>query len=426
MLGFSMILLVRRMGGKLDQDMRQELVQFYHPFRKIPCFLHRPYEFIWKKAKRLPVIIEFDQDTFELGINDVKNTKCPTLHPFPSISSCATKLSLEKIEHLLVNCCHIKKIYYDKKVTILLDVASPTIHSTELKQSGFTGKDVTIAVIDTGIYPHNDLKGRIKGFKDIINNRTAPYDDNGHGTHCAGDAAGNGLSSGEKYQGPASEANLVGVKVLDKMGSGSLSTVIAGIDWCIQNQSQLNIDILSLSLGSTATQSAEEDPVVKAVEKAWDNGLVVCVAAGNSGPTQQTIASPGISPKVITVGAANDNNTVDRTDDTVADFSSRGPTIDGLTKPDLLTPGVNIISLRSPRSFLDKSNPAARVDSNYFSLSGTSMATPICAGVVAQLLQKEPTLTPDQVKQRLISACEDMGQPPNVQGHGYLDAANLL
>jgi serine protease AprX len=426
MLGFSIIQLVRRMGDKLDREIRQELVQFYHPFRSIPCFLHRPLEYFRKKAKRLPIIIEFEQDTFELGINDVKNTKCRTLNEFPSISCCSTKLSVEKLEHLLNNCCHIKKIYYDKKVTALLDVASPAINSDQLKQSGLTGKNVTIAVIDTGIYPHNDLQGRITGFKDFINNRTAPYDDNGHGTHCAGDAAGNGLLSGGKYQGPAPEANLVGVKVLNKFGSGSLSTVIAGVDWCIQNQSLLNIDILSLSLGSTATQSAEDDPVVKAVEKAWDNGMVVCVAAGNSGSKPETIASPGISPKVITVGAANDNNTVNRSDDTVAGFSSRGPTIDGLKKPDLLTPGVNIISLRSPRSFLDKTNAGARVDTNYFSLSGTSMATPICAGVAAQLLQKEPTLSPDQVKQQLINACEDIGQPPNAQGHGYLNVANLL
>ncbi|KKI94076.1 peptidase S8 [Bacillus sp. SA1-12] len=426
MLGLSMIQLVRRMGGKLDRDMRQELVQFYRPFRKIPCFLQRPYESMKKKTKRLPVIIEFEQDAFDIGINDVKNTKCRSLHQFPSMSSCSAKLSLEKIEKLLDNSLHIKKIYYDKKITTLLDTATPSIHSNQLQQTGLTGKNVTIAVVDTGVHPHQDLEGRITGFKDFINNRTAPYDDNGHGTHCAGDAAGNGLLSGGKYRGPAPEANIVGVKVLDKMGSGSLSTVIAGIDWCIQNKTQLNIKILSLSLGSTATQPASEDPVVKAVEKAWDNGLVICVAAGNSGPSQGTVASPGISPKVITVGAANDHNTVDRADDVVADFSSRGPTIDGLVKPDLITPGVNIISLRSPRSFIDKTNAGARVDTNYFSLSGTSMATPICAGVAAQLLQKEPTLTPDQVKQRLISACDDLGQPPNIQGHGYLNAAKLL
>ncbi|MGG0413439.1 S8 family peptidase [Peribacillus simplex] len=426
MLSYSGIQLARRMGHKLDHNMRQELVKAYYPFRSVPCFLHRTFEYMRRKTKNLPIIIEFEEECFDLGIQDVKNMKRRTLNEFQSISCCSTKLSIEKIEHLLENCNHIKKIYYDRKVTALLDTATQAVNSHQLQEIGLTGKDITIAVIDTGIHPHQDVQGRIKGFRDFIKNRTGPYDDNGHGTHCAGDAAGNGSASNGKYKGPASEANLIGVKVLDKMGAGSLSTVISGVEWCIQNQSQLGINILSLSLGSTATQPAEDDPVVKAVEKAWDNGMVVCVAAGNAGPSSQTIASPGISPKVVTVGAADDRNTIDRSDDIVADFSSRGPTVDGLMKPDLVTPGVNIISLRSPYSFLDKINPSARVDTKYFSLSGTSMATPICAGVVAQLLQKEPNLSPDQVKEQLINACEDLGQPPNVQGHGYLDASNLI
>ena len=426
MFGYSVIQLVRRNGHKLDKNIRQELLQIYSPFRNIPCFLHRPMEYISKKTKKLPLVIEFESDCFEKGMKDVQNTDSGTLHPYPSISCCSTKLSIEKIEHLLDNCSHIKKIFFDRKVTALLDTATSSIHSDQLQRAGLTGKDVTIAVIDTGIHPHTDLQGRIKGFKDFINNRTAPYDDNGHGTHCAGDAVGNGALSAGKYKGPAPEANLVGVKVLNKMGSGSLSTVISGVDWCIQNQARLNIDILSLSLGSEAQQSAKEDPVVKAVEKAWDNGMVVCVAAGNAGSRPSTISSPGISPKVITVGAADDRNTVVRTDDKVADFSSRGPTIDGLIKPDLVTPGVNIISLRSPRSFLDKTNPSARVGSNYFSLSGTSMATPICAGVVAQMLQRNPNQSPDNIKLQLINACEDMGQDSNSQGNGYLNAEKLF
>ncbi|WP_087972035.1 S8 family peptidase [Oceanobacillus rekensis] len=426
MLNFSMIELVRRNGKKFDKQMRQEMVNFYRPFRNIPCFLQSPIERVRKKTKKLPVVIKFEPDSFANGLNDVKKTKCRSLREFPSISCCTAKLSVENIEHLVKNCSHIKKVYYDRKVTTLLDTASPAIKSDVFKDNGLTGEGVTIAVIDTGIHPHEDLQGRIIGFADFVNGNSDPYDDNGHGTHCAGDAAGNGSLSGGQYQGPAPNANLVGVKVLDKMGSGSLSTVIEGIDWCIQNRSEYNINILSLSLGSDAAEPAEDDPVVNAVEMAWDNGMVVCVAAGNSGPAEQTIASPGISPKVITVGAADDINTVDRSDDSVADFSSRGPTIDGLTKPDLLTPGVAIISLRAPNSFIDKTNKAARVDENYMSLSGTSMATPICAGVAAQLLQSSSNLTPDQVKEHLLNACEDLGQSPNVQGEGYLNAANLI
>jgi serine protease AprX len=426
MLNYSMIELSRRKGKKLDKELKHRFVDFYRPFRFVPCFLHRPLENFRKNMKRMSLIIEFEDGSYTSGLNDVKNTKCRMLREFPSISCCSANLSLKNIEKLVDSCAHIKKIHCDREVNTLLDTASPSINAHQLQSYGLTGKDVTIAVIDTGIQPHEDLEGRITAFQDFVGNQTEAYDDNGHGTHCAGDAAGNGAASDGQYKGPAPEANVVGVKVLDKMGAGSLSTVIDGIDWCIQNQAEHDINILSLSLGADATVPAEDDPVARAVDAAWDAGMVVCVAAGNSGPQEQTIASPGISPKVITVGAADDNNNTDRSDDTVADFSSRGPTIDGVTKPDLLTPGVEVVSLRASGSFLDKTNKTARVDSGYISLSGTSMATPICAGVAAQLLQSNPDLTPDEVKQQLMEASEDMGQPSNVQGSGYLNAANLI
>ncbi|MCY8231623.1 S8 family peptidase [Priestia endophytica] len=414
MLEFSMIQLVRRMGNKLDKNMQQKLIKSYSLFRFAPCFLHRPLEYMRKKIKILPLIIEFKQDSFRDGLNDVRNTKCHMLNEFPSISCCATKLSLEKIEQLLENCCHIKKIYYDRKVTALLDIAPPAIHSNQLKENSLTGKGVTIGIVDTGIHPHRDLQGRIKGFKDFINNRIAPYDDNGHGTHCAGGAAGNGSIYNGKYQGPSPEASLIGIKVLDKMGIGSLSTVISGVEWCIQNQSMLGIDILSLSLDSLATQYAEDNPVVKAVEKAWDNGMIVCVAAGSTDSLQGIISIPGISPKVITVRTISDNNTIDYSDDSVANFPGRVPTIDCLKKLDPITLRENIISLQFPKFTIDRLNSNVHVDTDYVSLLCTSMATPICAGLAAQLLQNQPNLTPDQVKQQLIiNICQNIGQSSN-------------
>ncbi|WP_164219720.1 S8 family peptidase [Virgibacillus sp. YIM 98842] len=426
MLNFSMIELSRRKGKKLDKQIKRNFIDFYRPFRFVPCFLHRPLEKLRKSMKRMPVIIEFEHDCFADGLKVVKNTRNRKLREFPSISCCSADLSMKNVEKLVDSCDHIKKVHLDREVTTLLDTATPSINAHQLQENGLTGKDITIAVIDTGIEPHADLEGRITAFQDFVGNQTEAYDDNGHGTHCAGDAAGDGAASNGQYKGPAPEANVVGVKVLNKMGSGSLSTVIEGIEWCIENRAEHNIDILSLSLGSDATVPAEEDPVVRAVEAAWDAGMVVCVAAGNSGPEAETIGSPGTSPKVITVGAADDRNNTDRSDDTVADFSSRGPTIDGYTKPDLLTPGVEVVSLRASGSFLDKTNKSSRVGSSYTSLSGTSMATPICAGVAAQLLQSNPELTPDEVKQQLMEACEDIGQPSNVQGSGYLNAANLI
>ncbi|MFC4619439.1 S8 family peptidase [Camelliibacillus cellulosilyticus] len=426
MFDYSIVQLARRKAQQLDREMRRNLVRLYHPFRKVPCFLHRPLDALTKRLKKLPVIVEFERDVYIAGLSEVKAIKAKIRHTYPRVACCSAKLSIKAIENLLENGSHIKKIHFDRKINALLDVASPSLNVPPLNKTGLTGKGVTVAVVDTGIYDHPDLNGRIIGFKDFVKNKTDPYDDNGHGTHCAGDIAGDGTASGGKYKGAAPEANLIGVKVLNQLGSGSLSTVMAGVDWCIKNKSEYGIDVISMSLGSDATQSAADDPMVKVVEKAWDSGIVVCVAAGNSGPEAKTIGSPGTSPKVITVGAMDDQNTPDRSDDKVADFSSRGPTIDGVTKPDVLTPGVNIISLRSPGSMLDKTMKKNRVDEDYFSLSGTSMATPICAGVTALILQNNPNLSPDEVKVRLISGAEDWGLDPNTQGYGYVDAMRSI
>lgn len=437
MYGFSMIQLVRRQGKRLDRQLKGQMIDLYRSFHWVPCIFHKMAENVLKSTKTYPVVIEFedDQDAYSSWMNQVhgivgKTKNCQMSHEYPSISCCSAELTPDGMEALLVECNGIKMIHSDREVAALLDTATPSIHADQARQqAGLSGEGVTIAVLDTGIYPHEDLiypANRIVAFKDFINDRSQPYDDNGHGTHCAGDAAGNGYSSNGLYQAPAPKAKLVGVKVLDDQGAGSLSTVIAGIQWCIDHKDTYSIDIISLSLGSPAMMSAADDPVVRMVERAWESGITVCVAAGNEGPQARTIASPGISPTVITVGAMNDRNTVDRTGDQVAIFSSRGPTIDGLVKPDLLVPGDQIISLRAPSSYLDRMSKSSRVGTKYFNLSGTSMATPMCAGVVALMLEQNRDLTPDEVKQRLLDACEDWGLPANTQGRGYLNASRAI
>jgi serine protease AprX len=206
-----------------------------------------------------------------------------------------------------------------------------------------------------------------------------------------------------------------------------------GVQWSIDynlTHTEDKIDIISMSLGSTAQKydKEDDDPMVKIVEAAWDSGIVVCVAAGNEGPESGTIASPGISDKVITVGAMDDRNTtVPRTDDGIASFSSRGQTIYGQDKPDIVAPGVNIISLRSPNSYLDKLQKSNRVENNYFVLSGTSMATPICAGVVALMLEANPNLLPDELKIRLLNGADPWGnEERNVYGAGYINAEKSI
>ncbi|WP_079528238.1 S8 family peptidase [Halobacillus hunanensis] len=432
MLGFSMIQLAREHSDKFDKELRQQLIHLYKPLRRTPCFLHRFIENRLKKSKKLPVIIEFEHMYSALNkVHDVVELdgKSKIMQEFPSTSSCSAELTAKTIEKLMSNDCQIKKIYYDREVKALLDVASPSVHAQQLNQKGITGKGINIAIVDTGVHPHEDLTqptNRIVAFKDFVNNKLEPYDDNGHGTHCAGDAAGNGFSSDLRYRGTAPEAGIVGVKVLNQMGSGSLSTIVSGVQWCIDHKEEHKIDIISLSLGAAADESDCNDPLVQIVDKAWESGIVVCVAAGNSGPDQRTIGTPGISAKVITVGAMDDQDTINRTDEDIAPFSSRGPACGEVSKPDILAPGVNIVSLRAPGSFLDKTSKSSRVDDDYFSLSGTSMATPICAGIVALILQAHAEESPDQVKQRLLDTAIDRGLPEYVQGAGYVDAVKAV
>ncbi|MGE5583020.1 MAG: S8 family peptidase [Bacillota bacterium] len=310
---------------------------------------------------------------------------------------------------------HVRKIWHDVRVRALLDIAVPAVGGSKVQDLGFTGKDVTVAVIDTGIFPHPDLiypQSRIVGWHDLVNERSIPYDDNGHGTHVSGIIAGNGVASRGKYRGMAPEAQLVGIKALDRDGEGNSSDVISALEWCIENQKTYNIKVINMSLGSAAQDSAREDPLCRVVSAAWSRGMVVCIAAGNDGPDPRTINSPGITPNAITVGNLNDKETVEPDDDVLSDSSSRGPTIDGIIKPDILAPGTNITSLR--------------VGGGYRSLSGTSMATPMVTGAAAQIYQKWPDLKPDQVKMLLRRNARSMGMQSFAAGSGALNVDGVF
>ncbi|HLS07751.1 S8 family peptidase [Lentibacillus sp.] len=440
MFGYSMVQTIRVHADRMDKELRGEILNLYKPFKWTPCFLHKILEASLKRLRKLSLIIEFEDGSHHTGCSEVRKvTDRGARHKFrcefPRIACCSVDVTPKGLEDLLSSCHHIKRIYKNREVQALLDVATDAINARDVvyNNTELSGKGVSIAVIDTGIHPHQDLSGRIKAFADFVNDRTDPYDDNGHGTHCAGDAAGDGTASSSKYRAPAHKADLVGVKVLNRMGSGSLETVMQGVEWCIQyNEDHPDdpIDIISMSLGSEAGSynNEDDDPMVKVVEKAWDAGIVMCVAAGNSGPEPQTIASPGVSDKVITVGALDDKDTAEtREDDTVAEFSGRGPTVYGEVKPDILAPGVNIVSLRAPNSFLDKLQKDSRVENDYFMLSGTSMATPICAGTVALMKQAFPNASPDGLKNRLKNGADLWTEKdPNVYGAGYLNVENTI
>ncbi len=393
---------------------------------KLPGIIKGAVHAIKMRFTRVPVIIELAEETGAgMHVQAVaENCLCKVHKSLHVIGGFQSHVSMEMLKKLIQDG-RVKKIWYDRKVHTLLDVATPAVGAPQAWESGYKGTGVGVAVLDTGVYPHPDLTGpanRIVAFKDFIRGRKKPYDDNGHGTHVAGAIAGNGTISGGKYRGVAPRASIIGVKVLDRDGAGPTSNIIAALQWCIDNRKKYNIRIINMSLGGSAVESYKNDPICRAVAKAWHAGMVVCAAAGNDGPAARTINSPGIHPQIITVGAIDDKNTVTVKDDVLADFSSRGPTVDNHNKPDVTAPGVDIISLRSPGSRVDKDNKDFRVGKSYFKLSGTSMATPVCAGVAAVVVQANPALTPEQVKKVLVTSCNKRNKGPNAGGAGEINA----
>lgn len=293
---------------------------------------------------------------------------------------------------------------------------------------GITGRGVTVGLLDTGVYQHPDLAGRVICGADLTAEAGTPaecQDTFGHGTFMAGLIAGNGASSNGKYKGAAPEARIVSVKASGYDGSTDISTILAGIQWFVAFKDDYNIRVLNLSLGSDSAQSYKLSPLNYAVERAWDAGIAVVVSAGNSGPDASTVMKPGDDPFVITVGSSNDEGSVAPGDDMVPGFSSQGPTrADGLTKPDVVSPGVHTVSLRSPGSAIDNNYGAeAAVDGSYFRGTGTSMSTATVSGAIAQMLQRKPGLSPDDVKYRLKATARDIAvTDPNKAGAGLIDA----
>jgi serine protease AprX len=312
-------------------------------------------------------------------------------------------------------------------------------------QYALDGTGVGVAIIDSGIASHPDLNNasgtsRVVYSQSFVFGNTSAVDQFGHGTHVAGLIGGTGASSGSAnhysatYAGMAPNANLINLRVLDQNGWGTDSGVIAAIQEAITLKSKYNIRVISMSLGRPVFESYTLDPVDQAVEAAWKAGIVVVVAAGNNGRFALTdgfgtIGVPANDPAVITVGATRTLETATRVDDTIASYSSKGPTsIDHIVKPDLVAPGNRLVSLRVAGSTLDTLYPQFEIwpssgTSKYYELSGTSMATPVVSGAVALMLQQNSALTPDQVKARLMkTAWKGFGQyssPTDAYGNIY-------
>lgn len=361
-----------------------------------------------KVEEALPVIVRYRPGQQPMSIAAARGTKRLTLD-----GSVAVKLTPAQIRSLVASGA-VESVEGNEIVSITRDTANISFGGAKASADfGLTGdqdgnptsysaQDLTIAVLDTGIDgEHADFAGgKIIAWKDCVNNRPQPYDDQGHGTHVASIAAGAPNHQGES--GVAPGASLVGVKVLGADGNGTTADIVEGIEWCIQNRQRYGIDVINMSLGGNDSSDGT-DALSRAANRAVAAGIVVCVAAGNEGPGSYTISSPGAAEDVITVG-----NMVDLGKGGFALWttSSHGPTADDRVKPDLCGPGYNILAAE------------ANSGNGYTRMTGTSMASPYVAGIAALMLQANPKLSPVQVKAIMQGTAVHYGRPGHNNEYG--------
>ena len=276
-------------------------------------------------------------------------------------------------------------------------IPSITAKVISLHRQGITGKNITVAILDSGLAKHPDINpNRILAFHDFINSSDIPYDDYSHGTHVTGIIASSRI-------GIAPECNIIPLKILDAKGHGSTDYFIEAIKWILYHQHQYNIQIANISVGGNASELKKEHNRLNLwINRMWDNGIIVCCSAGNNGPAPNSIYAPGNCKKVITVGAYDGKH-----------FSSAGPIFPFVDKPEVSAPGYHILSLKP--------------NSGYSTKNGTSMSVPFISGACALLLQKYPALTNTQTKYYLIQSASSIpGVPLNIQGAGMVNMDRLL
>jgi serine protease AprX len=348
----------------------------------------------------IPIVILFRQD--QVGISDAVEGVDPARRAFrliPATSNVATRDGIER----LTDQSEVKMVWYDAPVHSMADVSLSLIGVPPVWQLGISGKGIKVGIVDTGIDPnHPDFSMRIAQVKDLTGE--GPLDNNGHGTHIAGIIGGSGAASGGALKGVAWECLLYVAKALRGDGSGSTSDAMAGIEWAVQQ----GVQVLNVSPGSDEPSDGT-DALAVMCDAAVNKGVVVCAAAGNSGPAQGTMGSPACAREVITVGATDKENQM-------ASFSSRGPTLDGRGKPDLCLPGVNVISCRASRTSM-----GTPLDESYTRASGTCLAAAHAAGISALLLQARPGLSPRQIKEVLMKTAKTLSFDVNAQGMGLAD-----
>lgn len=385
-------------------------------------------------AENTRILIDYDHSPNEIDIDLLSKFDLEIIYVYRIIDTiCARNVSLSNIE-AISNLPGVVMVEYEDEMHAHLDVSSRAVKVRDSAQYspetvtdlGFFGANVSVAIVDTGVDDRGVLPNQhhvsVDDMDDdiftwdpkfiagvdytaaviITDGSFNPDDLAGHGTHCAGIAIGTGDGAGEyEYRGIAPQARLVDVKVLEDIGAGFMGNFISGVEWCVDHKDEFNIRVLSMSLGASYNSNGN-DAASQAVNAATEAGIISVIASGNDGA--RLIPPPASADTAIVVGSLNDHNTVTRSDDSRSGFSNYGPRNndndgDDLDefKPDVLAPGQAITSC------------LANSPSGYISMSGTSMATPHVAGIIALMIEANPDITPEEVKQILHETAEMPG-----------------
>jgi serine protease AprX len=420
---------------------------------------------VWLIYTTINTNVDIQKKSYIISANDYQllQTELATLNVQPThqlaiINAVAVSLNIEQLAQLhaqldiqVTQNHHVEMSggnAWGKRKWQPKSVVNDLIDASSAHAAYNFGDGVTIGFLDTGLDQlqgtssglglSTDLFGNDKfwGTYDAINNNISNYsnEENGHGTHVASIAGNADYDVYGKVYGVAPNAALVGIKAFDAEGKATYADVIRGIDWALQVKDQINLRVLNMSFSGPARSYYWEDPLNQAVMKAWQAGIVVVASAGNSGPGPMTIGVPGNVPYIITVGAMTDNYTPSYlSDDIVASFSSAGPTVEGFVKPEIVAPGGHLSGLMAFDTQIVQEHPEFHDGGRYFEMSGTSQAAGVVSGVVALMLTQDPTLTPDEVKCRLMDSAHaafdnngELAYSVFQQGSGVVNVADAL
>lgn len=381
-----------------------------------------------KKVRQIPIIILFRKNVDNIIEARLKRMGMKIKYTIPFLNAICGLFPAANFANLC-GILEVNKIFYDSKALLMGshhgDKSKDELEqAVKTKSSYLNGKGVTVAFIDSGVYPHPDLvrpRNRIVDFKDFINDLPSPYDDNGHGTACIG--AGFGASIDGRFRTAAYETNIICAKAFDRFGTAFYSDILAAMQWILDGREKLSTKIVVLPFG-TSSFCKTFDLLSLAVEKLWNSNMFVCTCTGNLGSSENSITSPGVSPFSYTTAACSTAELPPR----AASFSGKGPVYFKCDKPDAIMPGVAIETLNSETSFAPKAkghSKSGSLSSLYTEFDGTSIAASFTAAAAALVYQKLGNLSPDDVKSVLKACAVSINEVKNIQGAGIINIKKL-